>query len=220
MHVSGGNETLVPFPDTKGFACDEVMVQLFQVAPKAETEIGKPIFLKGDSCDYVTIPLPAVHDRTVFRILFSAANSNSGRFRQNPVLNEQLLAAYPADLFSSLKNWSETASIVVIDPLRKLMPILDEHKIKYATTLPAQKNAPVDVCIWAPVAEGAEGLPFSCRSTVVLHERSQDLPSIVKNMEAGRLRIDVNMRLLDLLHENPLVQQTFISLVIGAAQGE
>jgi hypothetical protein len=193
---------------------------LFRLAPKAETEVGKPLTLKGDNCSYAAITLPAVSDKTIFRVLFSAANSNTGRFRQNPVLNEQLLAAYPPDLFASLKSWSDTAAIVVVDPLRKLGPIFDDEKIKYSTSLPAQKNRPADVCIWVPAGHGAEGLPFSCRSTVVLHEHTEDLPSIVKDRQGDRLRVDVNMRLLDLLRDSPLVQQAFISLLIAAAKGE
>jgi hypothetical protein len=219
LHAFGGTDVLVPFPDTKGFSCDEVMVQLFHLAPKVETETGKPFSLKGDSCAYVAVTLPPVHDRTVFRVLFSAANSQASRFRENPVLNEELLAAYPQNLWEPLRNWSQSTGLVVVDPLRKLTPLLDQEKIKYSASLPAQKSAPASVCLWVPAGEGAEGFPFSCKSVIVFHEKSLDLPSIERTKESGRLRVDVNMKLLDLLRDNPLVQQTFISLVESALGG-
>ncbi len=216
LHAFGGTDVLVPFPDKKGFSCDEVMVQLFRLAPKVETEVGKPVSLKGDSCDYVAVTLPTVNDRAVFRVLFSVANSRAGRFRQNPVLDEQLLAAYPQNLWDSLGTWSQSAMLVVVDPLRKLAPLLDQKKVKYSTSLPAPMSASAPVCLWVPAGEGAEGFPFSCKSVIVLHEKSPDLPSIEKMREGGRLRVDVNMQLLDLLRDNPLVQQTFIELVESA----
>lgn len=215
LHAFGDIDTHVPLPDTKGFSCDEIIVQLFQLAPNAETEVGKPILLKGENCPYVTLHLPAVTERKIFRVLFSVANSREARFRQNPIVNELLLAVYPENLFGPLRAWAQTGTLVVIDPLQKLIPILDEQKIKFSTTLPST-TALAPVCIWVPVAAGAQGLPFSCRATIILHERTRDLPTVTKLVGGGKVRIDVNMSLIKMLADNPLVQQAFVNMILSA----
>jgi hypothetical protein len=205
--------THIPLPDMKGVSCADIEVQLFQLSTRLAMPVGDKVTLKGDHCGDVTLFLPAVKEKTIFRVAYK--NAAPGK------LPDTLVAVYPADLWAPLTEWSESNNLIVNDRGGKLIPLLEKHAIRYSpVVLPDNGGHVRQVCIWVPVSDDDAEAPFDCTPVIVLHEKTENLPMIHTLESPNRYRVDVYMPLLPALADHPLAQKTFIDLIQSTLRGD
>jgi hypothetical protein len=219
LHAFGGLRTRIPLQDTKEFSCDEIEVRLFQLSSRLAAPVGEKVALKGARCNEVILPLPEVKEKTLFKVLFTIAGSQSAR---NPdmTMQETLIAVYPSDQWAPLKEWSEVNNLVVIDRGRKLIRLLDELNIRHSAVVMPRKGKTQQVCLCLPVSDNDAEEPAGCNPLLVLHEKTDSLPMIHTLESPGRYRADVYMPLVRALEDNPLAQKTFIDLIQTTLRGD
>jgi hypothetical protein len=215
QHLLGGRNTRIFLPSMPDEPCANKTVQLYQLSDRLAAPVGAPVNM---SCAMAVLDIPAVKERTYFRVMRERAKDEADTADNK---RDAVIAVYPAEQFTALKEWSEKNRLVVFDRTQKLTPFLEKQGITYSSVMPPESKDTTlkTLCLFVPASE-SDTAPETCPAQINFYERIDEFPQVVSTQGAHGKRLDVFIPLLSTLGYHPLTNRMFIKLIESSLAGE
>lgn len=188
--------------------CPGVKAELVQLSTRLEAPIPDAVTpATAPSCESrdFEVQLPSLENETEFELVFRQ-ETEKGKWKD---LQSIAFKVYPRKLVDSVKSWADFKdnALIVKDKEGKLADFLDSHKINYLTRDTAPQGARK---LWLMVGKDAEEIEGDA---IYLRENVDVLPVVKTRLTAGKMTVNVNMKLLDALAaDDPLAQKMFVEI--------
>jgi hypothetical protein len=219
FHYLGGQEVVIPFllhssisksPTLKAEAAQVgySMRTPYEMNAKITESDSSTSSFKKD----LSLVLPEVKRETKFEVVISIEGAESSEVgRINIVL-------YPTDILEPLSEWSKNYQIRLKDSKWLLAELFEKNDIEFIdfkASFPKTEKRPVVLIIVGEPGERflEDRLRAANESIIILREEYEIFPKVtVQAIEGGTL-VDVELKIVDTLSNNPMHQKTFLEIV-------
>lgn len=201
----------------------DIQARMIQLSSSLEVPHGDPISVElagvpPVSCEYdyvLNLSLPAVKRETLFVIRFTARGADEEKRRN---VAEVHLVLYPGEFFKDMESWAQRTVLRVKDPGGRLTKLLESKKIAFedfrSPVIPSAGQAVVNV-VTTTASENfrKEDYVKPGQTTIFFYEKESGVPYIRVSTEGDSRVVEVYIKLLDALRDDPKAQKTFLDII-------
>ena len=216
-HAFAGARAPIPGELITPMPCTGLKTQFVQLSTRLRMPLGAERIVNETSCIGLTFhPLLPDAERELvveLQLFYRNAGGTWGKLWSSAPSK-----VYPTSLLDPLRAWAQQHQLIVKDREGRLTTFLQEHAIPFRTRLLSRRNAagrkPVYLITGGGNAPHADlaSWPTANAHVILFHETVLNLPKITSRMTSHGARINVEMKLLDRLPNDPLAQKAFLDI--------
>ncbi len=204
--------------------CQKLRVDFFYYASHLMIPLPEGKEMNGCEKNFgIYFTFPKVEQESVMEARLAYFGKNS---EWKSLGESEKFVVYPHDLVGEFRKWSEKNLLIVYDDEGRLTSWLSRMNVRFMTEAVSENTE--ETRLYVVVNKEKDFIEnrekkygeFMGAHVVYFHERVSILPKVVVSENEWLSRVDVEMKLLDKIDDDPLAQKSIIEVMSLSIKGE